>query len=118
CVEQRASDFDRAKRRLKLPFGIVTAAEAVSARELFDLLAQRAGRNRDGAREGLDGIGRDHGARLLGIAKILELARDRRDALVENIEREAARLAQHLRRGFRIAERLVVEAPPVRVDLD
>jgi hypothetical protein len=53
----------------------------------------------------------------LGLLEIREGARQRQQAIVEHVPGDAARLPQHLHRGFRVAVRLVVEAPALRVQL-
>ena len=116
-MEQSAGHLDGAERRCELV--LEHAAEAVGLAE-FDVCfaCQSVSRHADARCQLIERLRGDQRALLLGVAEILELPRDAGDAFVENIERNAARLTQHLRRGFRIAERLVVKAPALAVHLE
>src|SRR5262245_33016208 len=115
-MEQRARYLDGAERRLELL--LEYAAKTVRLAELdVRLTHQHLGRHTDAQRQFVERLRNDQRALLLGIPEILELPRDACDARIENVERHAIRLAQHLCRRFRVAERFIVKPPALAVHL-
>ena len=63
-------------------------------------------------------VGVPDGPRVLGRDEVGKGAAEREQAVVEDVPGDAAGLRQHLHRGFRVADGLVVEAFAARIDLD